>query len=68
MTALPMGAYLTVFYVLCYQLVYMTLYSAVFISISRTIVIFFPMRGNEVNHVNKGLAHYRKPPYFFARC
>ncbi|EYB92081.1 hypothetical protein Y032_0198g1626 [Ancylostoma ceylanicum] len=48
MTSLPMGPYLTVLYVLCYQFLYMTLYSSVFISISRTIVVYSPIRGNEV--------------------
>ncbi|ETN81018.1 hypothetical protein NECAME_08771 [Necator americanus] len=46
LTMLPEGPYLTVIYALSYQLKYMAFYTAVFISISRTIIIYAPADGN----------------------
>ncbi|KAK6012795.1 hypothetical protein OSTOST_22029, partial [Ostertagia ostertagi] len=47
MTTLPVGPYITVIYVVSFHSLYMTFYSAVFLSLARTIIICSPMKGNQ---------------------
>ncbi|XGW26694.1 hypothetical protein V3C99_007361 [Haemonchus contortus] len=46
-TTLPIGSYINAIYVLSYYSMYMTFYSAVSLSLARTLIICLPMSGNE---------------------
>ncbi|KAK6028351.1 hypothetical protein OSTOST_05602, partial [Ostertagia ostertagi] len=48
MTTLPVGPYITVIYVVSFHSLYMTFYSAVFLSLGRAIVICLPTKGNQM--------------------